>query len=79
MWVLRKGLDGEADPVGDLVAGEGVPDLIGPARVLGRTGIEDGVEEASRAFARRCLLRAGDDLTTCCRDDLDRPADTIAY
>ncbi len=51
MRVLGEGREGEADPVGDVVAGEGVPDLVGPARGLGHIGVEDSVEETSGAFA----------------------------
>ncbi len=50
MRVLGERCEGEADPVGNVVAGEGVPDFVGPARLLGSTGVEDDVEEASRTI-----------------------------
>ncbi len=48
--VLREGCEREANPVGDVVAGEGVPDSVDPAGIFGSVGVEDDVEEAGRAF-----------------------------
>lgn len=48
MGVLGERREGETDPVGNVVAREGVPDLVGPAGVLGSNGVENDVEETSR-------------------------------
>lgn len=57
--VLGERCEGEADPVGNVVAGEGVPDFVRPARILGSTGVEDDVEETSGTVTSRGWSRGG--------------------
>ena len=78
MGVLRKRLEGEADPVRDAIARERVPDFVGPAGVLGRVGVEDDVEEPGGAFPRRRLRACRCDLAARRGHDVDGPADAVA-